>query len=156
MIEARRAALAYWLLLALHAAGALTILGFIHRAFRTLIDSIGQQQPISLASLLLLGAAVLVCQLCYWFRFYLLPVPKGRRILTGHVLVFASKIGFIFGGALFSLFFLRHLPELSFSHQAFGLAWRGAIVVVTLFALYCFTLELERLGNALQTEADQD
>jgi hypothetical protein len=155
MMEGRRAALLYWLLLALHAAGALTILGFIHGAFRALIDSIGQQQPISPADLLRLGAAVAVCQFCYWFRFYRLPVPAGRHILAGHALVFASKIGFIFGGALFSLFFLRHLPELSLSHQAFGLAWRGAIVVATLFALYCFTLELERLGNALQQEADR-
>ncbi len=154
MMEGRRAAIAYWLLLALHTAGALTILGFIHRGFRTLIDSIGQQHSVPLADLVLLGTAVLVCQCCYWIRFYRLPVPEGRHIVIGHLFVFASKIGFIFGGAIFSLFFLRHLPELSPFQHLFGLAWRGAAVVVTLFALYCFVLELERLGNALQQEAD--
>ena len=51
---------------------------------------------------------------------------------------------------MFSLFFLRHAPDLSSNETGVVVLSRGTIVLVALFCLYCFTVELERLGNSLQ------
>lgn len=148
----RRSNLAYWCLLAVQSLAALSITAFVHSAFRTMIDSIGVQQQMSVADLVLLGASIFVGQICYWVRFYKIEIPTYRNAAIGHVFAFGGKIGFIMGGALFSLFFLRHMPEIAQYHNVAGLVWRGAIVIATIFALYCYTFELERLGTTMQLD----
>jgi hypothetical protein len=51
--------------------------------------------------------------------------------------------------ALFSIVLFRHLPELSFDVDIFLFGHRAVVLIVSLFALFCFSLELERLGAAL-------
>jgi hypothetical protein len=63
--------------------------------------------------------------------------------------LFLSRLSFIFGGALFSVVFFRHLPELDQGINVLLTAKRGLELVGSLFALFCLTLELERLGNAI-------
>ncbi|MDR6872842.1 hypothetical protein J2Y55_003861 [Bosea sp. BE125] len=94
-------------------------------------------------------------QVFYWRRQRTVAVPSpDKNIVISHFLAFASKIGLIFGGALFSLYFPRHVPE--FDLDYLGLSWRGGILIAILFALYCYTLELERLGDALQEKPGQE
>ncbi|HEY5069108.1 MAG TPA: hypothetical protein VII37_04955 [Candidatus Acidoferrum sp.] len=59
-----------------------------------------------------------------------------------------SRLSFIFGAAVFSVVFFRHLPELGLDVDIILLARRGLLLIVSLFALFCFTLELERVANA--------
>lgn len=145
-----RSAWAYLTLLALQSAAALTILVEIHRAFRIVIDDLGVLHTISPADLVTIAAAVFLSQAAYWYRLAHVGIPDWRNVPLGHFLGFASRLSFIFGGAMFSLFFLRHAPDLSSTETGAVVLSRGMIVLVALFCLYCFTLELERLGSSLQ------
>ncbi|MGX5733309.1 hypothetical protein [Bosea thiooxidans] len=145
-----RSALPYIALLVLQSAAALTLLVEIHRAFRIVVDHLGVLHMISPADLLTIVAAVSLSQTAYWYRFAKVEMPGWHNVALGHLLGFASRLSFIFGAAMFSLFFLRHAPDLSSNEAGAVVLSRGTIVLIALFCLYCFTLELERLGNSLQ------
>ena len=63
--------------------------------------------------------------------------------------MFLGRLAFIFGGSLFAVVFFRHLPEINESADTWLMLRRGLQLVASLFALFCATLELERLGRAL-------
>lgn len=139
----------YALLLAVQTLCAAIVLFNIHASFRLLIENIGTPNLSTRLSIVQLLLAAAAGQACYWYRVNQLALPAIRRNLPlGHLLAFASRIGFIFGSALFSVYFLRHAPVVDLS--AANLIWRGTLLLAILFALYCYTLELERLGAALQ------
>jgi hypothetical protein len=142
--------------LAFLSIAAFAIIAAIGWVFRTLIDSLGVLHRASPMELRLLIGAIYAFQSVYWYRIKNISIPRWRSIVLGHVLGFTSRLSFIFGGALFSLYFLRHVPELSSSEGAFVLVPRVAILLASLFCLYCYSLELERLANALQSFTDQD
>jgi hypothetical protein len=62
-----------------------------------------------------------------------------------------GRLSFIFGGALFSVAFFRHLPQLDQGADILVTTSRGMLLVGSLFALFCFSLELERLGRSLES-----
>ncbi|MBR3191894.1 hypothetical protein [Bosea sp. (in: a-proteobacteria)] len=151
----QRPVLAYTLLLLVQTICALVILFHIHSTFRILVERIGQQQTLPAAILAQVVAAALLGQCCYWLRLYRLPIPKGfRSLVLGHALAFAARLGAIVGGALASIYFLRHLPELTKLADGFTLVWRSGALLAIVFALYCYTLELERLAAAWQAEPE--
>ena len=140
----------YALLLAAQTACAVVMLVNIHAAFRILIENLGSPNTSTPTSLIQLLIAAALSQVCYWYRLHNVPVPASyQNIALGHLLAFASRLGFIWGGALFSVYFLRHAPALALG--PLDIAWRGALLIAVLFSLYCYTLELERLGTGLQT-----
>ncbi len=140
----------YALLLTGQTACAAVMLANIHTAFRILIENLGSPNASTPGSALQLVTAAALGQACYWYRLRHVPVPDSyRNMALGHLLAFSSRLGFIWGGALFSVYFLRHAPALALG--PLDIAWRGALLIGILFALYCYTLELERLGSALQT-----
>lgn len=153
----QRPILAYTLLLIVQTACALVILFYIHAIFRILVEHIGQQQELPTGILIQVVVAALLGQCCYWTRLYRVPVPQGFRSLPlGHALAFAARLGAIVGGALASIYFLRHLPELTSIADGFTLAWRSALLLAVVFAIYCYTLELERLAAAWQAEPESE
>lgn len=153
----RRPVLAYTLLLIVQTACALVILFHIHTAFRILVERIGQQQTLPSEIMAQVCGAALIGQLCYWTRLYRLPVPQGfYSPVLGHLLAFAARLGAIVGGALASIYFLRHLPELTSLADSFTLAWRSGLLLAIVFAIYCYTLELERLAAAWQAEPEAE
>ncbi|MDP3256390.1 hypothetical protein [Bosea sp. (in: a-proteobacteria)] len=144
-----RKLLRYAILLGAQTACAAIMLVNIHAGFRILIENLGTPNASAPSSVLHLLIAAAISQACYWYRLRTVPVPSSvRNIALGHLLAFASRLGFIFGGALFSVYFLRHAPALALG--PLDIAWRGTLLIAVLFALYCYTLELERLGAALQ------
>lgn len=146
----------YLILLLVQTLCALTILFHVQAVFRALIESMGVRMSMPAGNLALMVAAVAIGQATYWYRLKTTPLPGGyRNLLLGHVFAFASRISFVFGGALFSLYFLRHLPAMQLSPFSLDFAWRAVLLLAILFALYCYTLELERLGNALQSPRRQ-
>ncbi|CAD5267540.1 conserved membrane hypothetical protein [Bosea sp. 62] len=151
----QRPILAYTLLLLVQTACALVILFYIHAIFRILVEHIGEQQALPTSILIRVVVAALLGQCCYWARLYRLPLPQGFRSLAlGHLLAFAARLGAIVGGALASIYFLRHLPELTRLSDNFTLIWRSALLLAIVFALYCYTLELERLAAAWQADPE--
>lgn len=151
----QRPVLAYTLLLIVQTTCALVILFHIHTAFRVLVAHIGEQQTLPTGILAQICVAALLGQICYWTRLCRVPVPQGFRSLPlGHFLAFAARLGAIVGGALASIYFLRHLPELTSIADSFTLVWRSALLLAVVFAIYCYTLELERLAAAWQAEPE--
>ena len=128
---------------------AVVLLANIQFIFRILIENIGTPNAPPATSVTQILTVVALGQACYWYRLRNVPVPAGyRNVALGHLFAFASRLSFIFGGALFSLYFLRHAPVLTLS--LLDTIWRGGLLIGVLFALYCYTLELERLGVSLQ------
>lgn len=154
--EARSSARSYLMWLTFLSVAAFAILAAIGWVFRTLIDNLGVLHRASPMELGLLLGAICAFHSVYWYRIRNVSIPQWRSTVLGHVLGFASRLSFVFGAALFSLYFLRHVPELSSNEGAFVLVPRVAILLASLFCLYCYSLELERLANALQSSADQD
>jgi MFS superfamily sulfate permease-like transporter len=65
------------------------------------------------------------------------------------ILLFASRVNFFFGGAFFSAVFFRHLPELEVFPSLGQTAIKALYLAAVLFGLFCYSLELERLGKAI-------
>jgi uncharacterized membrane protein YhhN len=74
-------------------------------------------------------------------------------MFIAHPVFFAARVSFLFGGAFFSAISFRHLPELG-SLPPFGEALiRAVSIVAILFGLFCYSLELDRLGKAIEEPA---
>jgi len=93
---------------------------------------------------------ILAMQVAYWYRFLRVPMPSHRsNTILSHLFLFLGRLAFIFGGSLFAVVFFRHLPEINQSADTWLMLRPGLQLVASLFALFCVTLELERLGRAL-------
>jgi len=92
---------------------------------------------------------VFVMQVAYWYRLLRLSIPfQSSRPILNHALLFVGRLSFIFGGALFSVAFFRHLPVMNQDANVLLTARRGVLLCGAVFALFCFSLELERLRHA--------
>jgi hypothetical protein len=69
--------------------------------------------------------------------------------LLGHVILFLSRLNFIFAAAVFSGVYLVRFNQVQIS--PLGFVWLSA----ALFSIFCYTLELERLGRALLERYDR-
>lgn len=141
--------------LSIQSAAALAILFAVQHAFRTVIEGLGELHAASGTEIALLVLSIGVFQIAYWYRFKRIGIPHWHNVFVGHIVGFASRLTFIFGGALFGVFFLRHAPELSSSEGAAILIPRIAMLLASLFCLYSYTLEIERLANVLQSAGDR-
>ena len=90
-------------------------------------------------------------QISFWYRVLYVPVPprQSNRFLS-HVFLFFGRLSFIFGGASFSVVIFRHLPKMGPGADLLLATERGAIFIGCLFALFCTSLEVERLGHAFE------
>lgn len=140
----------YLLLLAVQIIGAIFVMRHGLPAFRELGSNPGEQLPDNAYEYFTTAGALLVMQAAYWYRFSRVRIPfQGSNVLFNHLLLFFGRLTFIFGGALFSVVLFRHLPAIDSSVNMWLMARRGLVFVITLFSLFCMTLELERLGHAI-------
>ena len=113
----------------------------------------GAQLPYDVVSDVMTVGVLAVMQISFWYRLLFIPIPFRRpNMILNHVLLFLGRLSFIFGGALFSVVAFRHLPELGRETDILLAARRGVILVGCLFALFCTSLEVERLGQAFESE----
>jgi hypothetical protein len=153
--ENERRVTAYTFLLAVQIAGAFVFIWKELPAFNQLLQNPGQQLPYIPYDDLTTAGILLVMQVAYWYRLRRVPIPfQGPSLFLSHVLLFLGRLSFIFGAALFSVVFFRHLPALE-NVDIPLMAVRAVLLGVSLFALFCLTLEIERLGHALEG-ADPD
>jgi hypothetical protein len=140
----------YLLLLAVQIIGAIFLVTTVLPDFRQLALYPGEQLPYLRGDDFALIVALVIMQVAYWVRLQHIPIPfQGSSLILSHMLLFLGRLSFIFGGALFAVVFFRHVPELDHRADALLMARRGLLLIGMLFALFCFTLELERLGTAL-------
>jgi hypothetical protein len=140
----------YLMLLAVQIIGAMFLIVTVLPDFRQVALYPGQQLPYMRGDDFGLIVALVIMQGAYWVRLQRVPIPyQGSSVILSHIFLFLGRLSLIFGGALFAVVFFRHLPELGPSADAWLMARRGVLLVGMLFVLFCFTLELERLGAAL-------
>jgi hypothetical protein len=119
-------------------------------AFRQLVLSPGEQPESTPYDGSTVLAVLFAMQAAYWYRLLRVAIPfRGQSLVLSHLFLFLGRLNFIFGSALFSIVLFRHVPELGSGIDILLMARRGVVLVISLFALFCFTLELERLGVAL-------
>ena len=138
---ARRTAVLSTALLAVHTAALLAALSLWIPTYRRLVAGPGGDHP-GQGVVGKLLVAVIVMQACYWGRRHLPAVeaPPRHRDVYGHVLLFISRLAFVFVGSSFSLFIVRAGDT---RPTPAGLA----ISIWALFAIFCYVLELENLAR---------
>lgn len=88
-------------------------------------------------------SAIALIQVGYWIRYRVRPpLPQFSIALLGHVVQFASRIGFVLATSIWGFVFITQKPEF---HMP---AFRYVVTIVALFSLYCYAQELTRLGRA--------
>jgi hypothetical protein len=141
----------YSLLLAIQIFGALIFVWQALPDFRQVAANPGEQLPNRAFGDLITVGALFVMQTSFWYRQLYVPIPFRRsNLILKLVFLFLGRLSFIFGSALFSVVVFRHLPELSRETDVFLTVKRGIILVACLFALFCTSLEVERLGQAFE------
>jgi hypothetical protein len=141
----------YLSLLAVQIIGAVFFIWKELPAFNQLLHSPGEQLAyVPYDDLTTLGI-LLAMQAAYWYRLRRIPIPfQGPNPILSHLLLFLGRLTFVFGGALFSVVFFRHVPALDHEANVLLMAARGVLLGGSLFALFCLTLEVERLGHAIE------
>jgi hypothetical protein len=140
----------YLLLFAVQMFGADFVVWEGLPAFRQLLLSPGDQLVSTPYDSNAVVAVLFMMQGAFWYRCIRVAIPfRGPKLFLSHVFLFLGRLSFIFGSALFSIVLFRHLPELSSDVDIFLFGRRAVVLIVSLFALFCFSLELERLGVAL-------
>jgi hypothetical protein len=80
----------------------------------------------------------------YWMCHRLSPpLPQFRNALIGMLIQFVGRLFFVFGGAVFGFTFILRRPQFEIPSS------RYVVLILGLFALFCYVQELERLGKAL-------
>jgi hypothetical protein len=141
----------YLLLSTLQMLGAIVFIWQTLPEFRHIAANPGAPIPRDDHSDLLMIGVLLLMQIPFWYRVRLVPIPlRQPSAILSHAFLFLGRLSFIFGSALFGIIVFRHLRELERSAEFGLLARRGVILVGCLFALFCTSLEVERLGHAFE------
>jgi hypothetical protein len=141
----------YLLLLAIQILGTLIFIWQELPEFHQLLSSPGEQLPKDIYSDLTIFGIFCMMQISFWYRVLYVPIPFRRpNLFLNHVFLFFGRLSFIFGGALFSVVVFRHLPKMGRDADLLLATERGVIFVGCLFALFCTSLEVERLGQAFE------
>lgn len=141
----------YPLLLAVQTVGAIVVLVNGVPIYRQIVGDTGKPDPHPGILWWAVAAATLI-QSAYWLRVRMKPtMPRGGFPVFGHLAQFAARLSFIFASSTFSVVFLARFEQLAFP------AHRIAMVLLLLFSMFCWSLELERLARALNgTEANAE
>lgn len=152
-VAADRSSAVYVTLLLVQTAAASVLFWMIFPLFQKLVMRSGQPQQLETSVVIGVVTAAIVMQMCYWVRYRHVVVWRPcHSSFVGHILMFASRASFFFGGALFSVIFFRHVPQLEvFPPLGQGIA-KALGVMAVLFALFCYSLELERLGKVIEEQ----
>jgi hypothetical protein len=146
----KRKASPYLLLLAVQILGD-TLTWQVLPEFGQLAINPGDQLPRDCFSDIVSVGLLCVMQIAFWCRALFVPIPFRRpHAILNHVFLFLGKLSVIFGRAFFGIIVFRHLPQLDRGTDFLLAAKRGMIVIGCLFALFCTSLEVERLGQAFE------
>ena len=133
----------YFVLLAMQTIAAAILFWFTIPLFRQALLDPGSHlpRPENLVWSLL---AITLMQAGYWIRHRLRPsLPQLRNALFGYIVLFVARMSFVLATSIFGFVFIVRRPELEIPTS------RYFILIIGLFALFCYTQELERLGRAL-------
>jgi hypothetical protein len=133
----------YLLLFAIQTIGALILIGFSLPLYRQILFDPGSHIVRS-ENLIWSVSAVVLMQAGFWMRHRLgLAVPSHRNALVGLIIRYVARMAFVLATSIFGFIFIIRRPEFHIPTS------RYVVVIVGLFALFCYTQEVDRLGNAL-------
>jgi hypothetical protein len=90
----------------------------------------------------ILWMAVAAIQFSYWHLLrHESPFAFQRRVFLAHVVLFVSRLSFVFASSLFALVAYRYSNALSFD------VTRVVLFIAVLFSVFCFSRHLEAMGN---------
>jgi hypothetical protein len=146
--QEQRGKVVYLLLLAVQFVSEIVIIWEALPVFRQLLRRPDQIMTTPYNAWTVL-AAIAIAQAAYWRRLHWVAIPFTRPNVAGHhIFLLLGRLNFIFGGGLFSVVVFRHLPEMDFEAGFWLALTRAPIFFLVLFTMFCFSLELERLGSA--------
>jgi hypothetical protein len=149
MAESRSKSMIYLVLVAIQVLGVILFVWQELPAFTHVVLYPGLQLSTETHSDLTAGIVLSVMQIAYWYRYLCFPAPTQRaNAFFSHLFLFLGRLSFVFGSALFSVVLFRHVPELTREADILLIVRRGLIQVGSLFALFCASLEVERVGIA--------
>jgi hypothetical protein len=133
----------HWILFLGQTIGDGTILSHLIPLFKRLVTSgLVEKAPPKILVLAVLGVTII--QVCYWLdQYWFARLRLNYNPLLGHLILFSSRLNFIFAAGVFSAVYLVRFNELDISF------WGFVLLSTVLFSIFCYTLELERLGRAL-------
>jgi hypothetical protein len=141
----------YFFLFAIQTIGAAILFWYAVPLFRqVLLDPGGH--VVRPENLVWSFSAIALMQAGYWMRHRLrLPLPQlFRNALVGYIVLFVARMSFVMATAVFGFVFIVRRPEFQIPTS------RYFIVIIALFALFCYTQELEHLGRAMiRSDAEQ-
>ncbi|MCO5063956.1 MAG: hypothetical protein M9924_06015 [Rhizobiaceae bacterium] len=141
----------YLLLLCVQTAAATALFWATFPVFQAILSDTGRPQMLSSPTILISLVSALVIQAAYWLRYSRVRVwVPFHNALIGHLVLFASRASFFFGAALFSAVVFRHLPRIEMLPPVWIGTAKGLGFLAVLFSLFCYALELERLGRAIE------
>jgi uncharacterized membrane protein len=83
-------------------------------------------------------------QVGYWIRYRVRPaLPRLSNVVLGHFVLFWARVSFVFGMAVFSLVFIGMRLGGQMPNSGY------IITIVSLFSLFCYMQEVQRLGEAI-------
>jgi hypothetical protein len=132
----------YFVLLAMQTIGAAILFWFTVPLFRQALLDPGSHlpRPENLVWSLL---AITLMQAGYWIRHRLRPrLPQFHNALVGYIVLFIARMSFVLATSIFGFVFIVRRPELYVPTS------RYFVLVIGLFALFCYIQELEQLGRA--------
>ena len=133
----------YFLLLFIQTSGLAVLIWQGAPAYRRIIAEPGSSAEAR--TLMLAALAVGLMQGAYWLRTTRIPsLPLPPNLFLNHVLLFVGRLSFLLGTALFTAVMYYRLPDLEKSLP------RLAVLVASLFAMFCYSLELEWLARQLE------
>jgi hypothetical protein len=133
----------YFLLFAIQTIGAAILFWFAVPLFRqVLLDPGGHVARTG--NLVWSWSAITLMQAAYWIRHRLRPpLPPLRNAFFGYLVLFVARMSFVLATSVFGFVFIVRRPEFQLPTS------RYLAVIIGLFALFCYTQELEQLGRAL-------
>lgn len=143
----------YAVLLAGQTIAAAALFMRVFPIFQNVLTHLGERQTLDAADQISITAVAVILHCCYWIRLrWVKVIAPFKGALISHLCMFVGRLSFLFGGALFSAVFFRHVPELdvlpTFGQSAVKLSY----IALILFGLFCYSLELDRLGKAFEPD----
>jgi hypothetical protein len=133
----------YFFLFAIQTIGAAILFWYGVPLFRQVLLDPGSHVPRT-ENLVWSLSAITLMQAAYWTGHRLRPpLPQLRNALVGYIVLFIARMSFVLATSVFGFVFIVRRPEFQIP------ASRYFIVIIALFALFCYTQELEQLGRAL-------
>jgi hypothetical protein len=133
----------YYLLFAVQTIGAVILLWHAVPHYQHVLADPGghEARPETLIWSL---SAVALMQAGYWVTHRLRPpLPQVRNAFVGYIILFVARMCFVLATSIFGFVFITRKPEFQIP------TFRYVVTIAGLFALFCYTQELEKLGKSL-------